>query len=174
LVAAGDNPTRMRSEASFAALCGSSPVEASSGKITRYRLNRGGNREANNALWRIVMVRLTCDPNTKDYAARRRAEGKTDREIIRCLKRYVAREVYRLIIDPASVPAGADLRAARTAAGISLVTVGEALGTWPGRISQLERGLTHNTELAGRYQLWLDSRPRPQAAWHRSALATAS
>ncbi len=164
LVAAGDNPERLRSEASFAALCGSSPVEASSGKITRHRLNRGGNREANNALWRIVMVRLTCDPATQAYAARRRSEGKTDREIMRCLKRYVAREIFRLIIAPPAVPAGAELRAARTAAGISLASAAEALGTWPTRISQLERGLEHSTELATRYQLWLSGRSRPHAA----------
>jgi transposase len=96
LVAARDNPGRLRTEASFAALCGTSPVEASSGKITRHRLNQGGNREANNALWRIVMVRLTCDQRTRNYLTRRRAEGKTDREIIRCLKRYIAREIYTL------------------------------------------------------------------------------
>lgn len=164
LVAAGDYPERLHSEASFAALCGSSPVEASSGKITRHRLNRGGNREANNALWRIVMVRLTCDPTTQAYAARRRCEGKTDREIMRCLKRYVAREVYRLITTPPTITPGAELRAARTAAGISLASVADALGTWPTRISQLERGLKHDTDLATRYQLWLDGRSRPQAA----------
>jgi transposase len=164
LVAAGDNPDRLRSEASFAALCGASPVEASSGKVTRHRLNRGGNREANNALWRIVMVRLTCDTATQDYAARRRQEGKSDREIMRCLKRYVAREVYRLITAPAAVPAGTELRAARTAAHISLAAAAEALGTWPTRLSQLERGLQHNTELATRYQLWLHGRSGPQAA----------
>jgi len=164
LVAAGDNPERLRSEASFAALCGASPLEASSGKITRHRLNRGGNREANNALWRIVMVRLTCDPATQAYAARRRTEGKTDREIMRCLKRYVAREIYRLITAPPAVPAGADLRAARTTASISLATAAEALGTWPTRLSQLERSLHHNAELATRYQLWLNGQSRPQAA----------
>ena len=87
LVAAGDNPQRMRSEASFAALCGASPIEASSGPRVRHRLNRGGNRQANNALWRIAMVRLRFDERSIDYAARRRAEGKTRREIIRCLKR---------------------------------------------------------------------------------------
>lgn len=164
LVAAGDNPERLRSEASFAALCGSSPVEASSGKITRHRLNRGGNREANNALWRIVMVRLTCDATTQAYASRRRSQGKTDREILRCLKRYVAREIYRLITAPPAVPAGAELRAARAEAGISLAVAAEALTTWPTRISELERGLKHDTELATRYQLWLNGQSRPQAA----------
>jgi transposase len=156
LVAAGDNPARMRTEASFAALCGSSPVEASSGKTVRHRLNRGGNRQANNALWRIVMVRLTCHRATREYAARRRADGKTDREVTRCLKRYVAREVYYLITNPPQVPDGAELRRARTAAGISLATVAEHLASWPTRISELERGIKHNSELATRYKLWLD------------------
>jgi transposase len=155
LVAAGDNPGRLRTEASFAALCGSSPVEASSGTITRHRLNQGGNREASNALWRIAMVRLTCDQRTRDYAARRRAEDKTDREILRCLKRYIAREVFTLITSPRPVPDGLGLRATRTAARISLATVAAALGTWPTRISELERGLKHDVDLATRYQRWL-------------------
>jgi transposase len=157
LVAAGDNPERMRSEASFAALCGASPVEASSGKIIRHRLNQGGNRQANNALWRIAMVRLTCCARTQAYAQRRRSEGKTDREIMRCLKRYIAREIYRLLTDPPDVPLRAELRADRTAAGTSLAVVAEALGTWPTRISQLERGLKHDTDLATRYRAWLDT-----------------
>ena len=98
LVAAGDNPERLRSEASFAALCGVSPLPASSGKITnRHRLNRGGDRLANGALWRIVMTRLTCHQPTRDYMARRTAEGLSRRDIVRCLKRYVAREVFRCL-----------------------------------------------------------------------------
>lgn len=100
LVAAGDNPERLRSEAAFAKLCGVSPVEASSGKTTRHRLNRGGDRHANAALYRIVLVRLRQrhEP-TIDYVVRRTAEGKSKREIIRCLKRYVAREVYRALTE---------------------------------------------------------------------------
>ena len=90
---AGDNPHRLTSEASFAALCGASPVQASSGPIVRHRLNRGGDRQANNALWRIATVRLRTDPRTIEYAQRRQAEGKTRKEIIRCLKRYIAREL---------------------------------------------------------------------------------
>jgi transposase len=169
LVAAGDNPTRMRSEASFAALCGASPVEASSGKTVRHRLNRGGNRTANQALWRIAMVRLTCDQPTRDYAERRRAQGKSDREIIRCLKRYIAREIYQLLTDPPQLPAGADLRQRRLDAKIPLAAVAEQLGTWPTRISELERGLTHNADLVTRYQHWLDHhypqvKKDPQAA----------
>jgi transposase len=94
LVAGGDNPMRLRSEAAFAMLCGAAPVEASSGKVTRHRLNRGGDREANCALYHIVMVRLRWHQPTKEYMARRTTEGMSKREIIRCLKRYVAREVY--------------------------------------------------------------------------------
>ncbi|HEX5095428.1 MAG TPA: IS110 family transposase [Acidimicrobiia bacterium] len=97
LVATGDNPHRLANERSFAALCGASPRDASSGKQQRHRLNRGGDRQANHALWRIVMVRMSCDPATKAYIARRRAEGKTTREAIRCLKRYVAREIYQAL-----------------------------------------------------------------------------
>jgi transposase len=97
LIAAGDNPGRLRTEAAFAALCGTSPVEASSGKTRRHRLNRGGDRQANAALHRIVVVRLRWHQPTRDYVARRTAEGKTSKEIIRCLKRYVAREVFALL-----------------------------------------------------------------------------
>lgn len=98
LVAAGDNPGGLRHEASFAHLCGVSPIEASSGKVTRHRLNRGGDRRANQALWRIVMVRMVSDPDTRAYLERRTKEGKSKREIMRCLKRYVAREVYPLMV----------------------------------------------------------------------------
>jgi transposase len=100
LVTAGDNPARLRTEASFAALCGASPVDASSGKQRRHRLNRGGDRQANSALWRIVFTRMATDPRTIAYVARRTTEGKTTREIIRCLKRYVAREVYKALTTP--------------------------------------------------------------------------
>lgn len=97
LVAAGDNPQRLVSEAAFSMLCGSSPVEASSGKTVRHRLNRGGDRQANAALYRIVIVRLRHDEATKTYAQRRTTEGKSKAEIIRCLKRYVAREIYSVL-----------------------------------------------------------------------------
>jgi len=95
LVAVGDNPGRLHNESSFAHLCGVAPLPASSGKTTgRYRLNRGGNRSANNALWRIVLIRMGSDQRTKDYVTRRTTEGLSKPEIMRCLKRYVAREVY--------------------------------------------------------------------------------
>ncbi|MET7783631.1 transposase [Streptomyces sp. NPDC005388] len=104
LIAAGDNPERLTSEASFAALCGTSPIEHSSGKTQRRRLNRGGDRQANAALYRIVLSRLRWDHRTQNYLQRRLTEGKTRREIIRCLKRYIAREIYRLIVPTKTTP----------------------------------------------------------------------
>jgi transposase len=98
LIVAGDNPKRLRSEASFASLCGVSPIEASSGKVVRHRLNRGGNREANRALYMVCLARMRRDERTKEYVARRTQEGKSKREIIRCLKRYIAREAYRVLL----------------------------------------------------------------------------
>ncbi|MCK9899775.1 transposase [Parafrankia colletiae] len=100
LVSAGDNPDRLRSEAAFAMLCGVAPLPASSGRTHRYRLNRGGDRQANAALHRVVVCRLRWDPATQAYVERRTAEGKTKKEIIRCLKRYVAREIYPILTAP--------------------------------------------------------------------------
>jgi transposase len=94
LVAAGDHPERLRSEAAWAHLCAVAPIPASSGKRTRHRLNRGGDRQANHALWRIVITRMSSHPPTRTYVDRRTAQGLSKKEIIRCLKRYVAREVY--------------------------------------------------------------------------------
>ena len=95
LVTAGDNPDRLTSEGSWAHLCGVTPIPASSGKTTRHRLNRGGDRQANAALYRIVLTRMSSDPRTRAYVQRRRGEGLSNREIIRCLKRYVARETFK-------------------------------------------------------------------------------
>ena len=95
---AGDNPERLRSDAALAALCGASPLQASSGKTTRHRLNRGGDRSANNALWTIAMVRMRGDPRTRAYVERRSKEGMSTKEIHRCLKRYIVRELYPLIL----------------------------------------------------------------------------
>lgn len=100
LIAVGDNPDRIHSEASFAALCGASPVHASSGMTSRLRLNRGGDRQANAALYRIALSRLRWHEPTIAYMSRRLAEGKTRREIIRCLKRYIARELFAIIRNP--------------------------------------------------------------------------
>jgi transposase len=94
LVAAGDNPERLKNEATFAKLCGVSPLDASSGKNERHRLNHSGDRQANSALWHIVFTRMVNDPRTKHYIERRMKDGKTKKEAMRCLKRYVAREVF--------------------------------------------------------------------------------
>jgi transposase len=94
LIAAGDHPERLRSEAARAHLCGAAPIPASSGKTVRHRLNPGGDRQANHALWRIVFTRMGSHPATRAYVERCTAKGKSKKEIIRCLKRYVAREVY--------------------------------------------------------------------------------
>ncbi len=101
MVAAGDNPERIRSEAAFALLCGVAPIPASSGKTRRHRLNRGGNRQANSALFHVVITRMRHDQATRDYVARRLAEGKTMGEVARILKRYVAREVFKHLPRPA-------------------------------------------------------------------------
>jgi transposase len=103
LIAAGDNPDRLTNEASFAALCGVSPLDSSSGKTSRRRLNRGGDRQANAALYRITLSRLRWDSRTQDYLAKRTIQGKTRRETIRCLKRYIAREVHRIIINSSTL-----------------------------------------------------------------------
>ena len=113
LITAGDNPHRMRTEASCAALCGASPVQASSGQTIRHRLNRGGNRQANNALWRIASVRMRYHPATIAYVQKRQTEGKTRREIIRCLKRHIAREIHNLLTNPPPTPNGTHLRTLR-------------------------------------------------------------
>lgn len=99
IAVAGDNPERLRSEAALAALCGANPLPASSGKTIRHRLNRGGGRQANNALWTIAMVRMRSEPRTRAYVERRTAEGMSNKEIHRCLKRYIIRELYPFILD---------------------------------------------------------------------------
>jgi transposase len=95
---AGDNPERLKSEAALAALCGTGPSQVSSGKTVRHRLNRGGDRSANNALWTIAMVRMRSDPRTRAHVERRTQEGMSSKEIRRYLKRYMVRRLYPLIL----------------------------------------------------------------------------
>ena len=147
LVAAGDNPGRMKSEKSFAALCGSSPVQASSGQTIRHRLNRGGNRKANSALWRIATTRMQNDARTQAYVTKRETEGKNRKEIIRCLKRHIAPQIYRLLTNPPPTPDCARLRTRRQDAGITVTQAARAIGTRPARISELELGRNHNHHL---------------------------
>ena len=97
-VTAGDNRGRLRSGASFVRLCGAAPIPVSSGRTDRHRLHRGGDRQANSAQWRIALVRMGCRQETKDYVARRTAEGKNKTEIMRYLKRYIAREIFPYLL----------------------------------------------------------------------------
>lgn len=158
-MAAGDNPERMGSEASFAALCGVSPIRASSGKVRRHRLNRGGDRRANGALHVIAVHRMGTDPRTIEYVERRRAEGLSDGEIRRCVKRHIAREAYRLIMNPGEAPVegrGPEMRAERAAAGLSQKDAALALGVSASTLCDLERGRHQFRELALRYRQWID------------------
>ena len=155
LTAAGDNPARLRSEASFAALCGAAPIPASSGRTNRHRLNRGGNRQANWALHQIALVRLATDPRTRAYAEKLRTTGKNTKDVLRCLKRAIAREAWHLLVHPAPVPRTNDLRPMRHARGLTLAQAAHHLGTVTARISELERGTRPNAQLAIAYRQWL-------------------
>lgn len=142
-IAAGDNPDRLKSEASFAALCGVSPVEASSGKVVRHRLNRGGNRQANCAIHRIVVSRMATDDRTRAYVAKRTKEGKSKKEIMRCLKRYVAREVYGILLNPlacADRKENSKLRGIRKSLGLTQAEVASIMMVSTATISRIERG----------------------------------
>jgi len=155
LVTAGTNPHRLRSEASFAALCGAAPVPASSGTITRHRLSRGGDRAANNALYRIALVRMSSHSQTRDYVERQVTKGRTKKEILRLLKRAIAREVFRLLTRPGPVDDYRDLRAARQAKHLTLAAVAQHFGVPIITISRLERGHQRNDTLANHYRQWL-------------------
>lgn len=136
-------------------LCGAAPIPASSGKTTRHRLNRGGDRHANSALHHIAKVRLATDPDTRTYAARLTAAGKSKKDILRCLKRAIARQVFHLITDPPAVEHSDDLRPARQALGLTLTNVADALGCSIMRISQLERGTVRDVRFLRHYRNWL-------------------
>lgn len=157
LLTAGGNPDRLRTDAAFAALCGASPTQASSGKVTRHRLSRGGDRAANCALYRIALCRMASDQHTKDYVARQREAGFSSKEIQRKLKRAIAREIFRYLITPVTVPAIDDLRPLRQAKNITLTAAAGHLGVWPTTISELERGLRRNDDLATTYREWLNA-----------------
>jgi transposase len=157
LITAGNNPDRLRSEASFAALCGTAPVPASSGKTIRHRLSRGGDRAANNALHRIALVRMSSHPQTKIYAARQRAAGRTGLEILRQLKRAIVREIFRALTGHAPVASIADLRPTRQAKNITLTAVAHHFGLWPSAVSALERGLRRDDALTAAYRAWLQT-----------------
>lgn len=157
---AGLNPGRLRSEASFAAICGAYPIPASSGKTVRHRLNRGGDRQANSALHEIARQRVMRDPETAEYAERARGRGKSDREVMRCLKRYVAREAYRALMRPHEIRRPEDaseLVAARRAAKVSQVRAASILGTSEKYISMLERGQRELKPIRRAYEAWVEA-----------------
>lgn len=158
----GGNPERLGSEAEFASLCGVAPLLASSGKTERYRLNRGGDRRANRALYQIAVTRMSYDQRTKDYVAKRKRDGKSKKETIRCLKRYIAREVFRALRHPLEIksPSWKDLRPARQALGITLVEVGKALNVGFQKMSYAETGKLMNAKFLEEYDAWLKSQLR--------------
>ena len=168
-IVAGDNPERIRDEAAFAKLCGACPIPASSGKTNRHRLNRGGNRQGNMALHRIAIVRLGYHQPTRDYVAKKTREGKSKLEIIRCLKRHIAREAYKALIVIRNGGAGrqtpqergALLRRLRTSHGITQQQIGEALAVPSSRISEIERGTRDLPELEQRATQWIHSITTP-------------
>lgn len=155
LITAGDNPDRLRSGPSFAALCGTAPIPVSSGKTNRHRLSRGGDRQANAALHHIVKVRLSCDAHTRTYRDEHLAKGWTTAAVFRALKRAVAREIYRALLGNCAVPDYTDLRPARHAKNLTLTAAATSLGVWPATISQLELGQRRDDTLATNYRQWL-------------------
>jgi transposase len=155
LITAGANPHRLHSEAAFAALCGVAPVPASSGKTNRHRLCRGGDRGANNALFRIALVRMSHHQPTKSYVQRQVALGHTRMEILRKLKRAIAREVFKLLTRQIAVPEYTDLRSARQAKNITVTSAANHFGVWPTVISRIERGLQRDDAFADTYRNWL-------------------
>jgi transposase len=151
LITAGDNPDRIRSEAAFAHLCGVAPIPASSGRTHRHRLNKGGDRAANHALWRIALVRLSIDDRTRRYAARRTTEGLSERDVMRCLKRYIAREIHRVLTrPPAPAPRGPQLAALRHQLGIKQSEIAHQLEIAPTDLSRIENGHRHRPDLQRR------------------------
>lgn len=157
LITADDNPDRLRSPASFAALCGTSPIPVSSGKTQRHRLSRGGDRQANWVLHQAIKVRMSHDQRTRDYRDRHLAAGWTLAAVYRSLKRALAREVYRALTGHCEIPNYTDLRPARQAKNLTLTNAAQACRTWPARISEIELGKRRDDSLAQTYRQWLQA-----------------
>jgi transposase len=157
IITAGTNPHRLHSEAAFAMLCGAAPIPASSGKTTRHRLSRGGDRAANQALHRIALVRMSNDARTRDYVVRQLTNGRSKRDILRLLKRAIARETFRLLTQQCDIDDYRDLRPTRQTKNITLAAVAAHFGLWPNDISRLERGLKRDDTLANNYRQWLNA-----------------
>jgi transposase len=157
LITVGGNPDRLRSEASFAALCGTAPVPASSGKTTRHRLSRGGDRRANHALHTIALARMRNHPPTKAFVRRHRDNGRSTPEILRILKRAIAREMFKQLTRPHEDLGVHDLRPTRQAKNITIDAAARALALAPMTISRTERGQFVTPEVVNRYRTWLAS-----------------
>ncbi|SEO12151.1 IS110 family transposase [Cryobacterium luteum] len=161
LATAGDNPDRITTKAQFAALCGVAPIPASSGTRQRFRLSRGGDRQANAALHRIVLLRKRHkEPRTMAYIARRTAEGLSDRDIVRCLKRHVANEIFALLTQNHAVPlpSGPWLRQRRQTLGIVLTDAAKQLNVPYQRLRRLEIGQRADIDLETAFSAWLDGK----------------
>jgi transposase len=155
LIAAGGNPDRLRSEASFAALCGVAPVPASSGKHQQHRLSRGGDRNANLALFHIAMSRMSSDPRTRGFIAGR--PHKSKKALIRILKRAIAREIYRALTGRLNLDDYSDLRPARQAKKIPLTQVAKQLNTYPTKVARIELGQQRDDHFVEAYRHWLQA-----------------
>ncbi|WP_263053694.1 IS110 family transposase [Gordonia malaquae] len=131
------------------------PIPVSSGKTNRHRLSRGGDRQGNSALHTIALSRMRYHPKTKAYLARQLAAGRTKKDILRMLKRAIAREMFKLLTRQIELEDFSDLRPARQAAGLPLTVVAAAFGTSETEISRLERNLKRDDHLAHKYRQWL-------------------
>lgn len=158
VASAGDNPERFKSEAAFAKSAGVCPIPASSGKTARHRLNRQGDRQANYAIHMIATVRMRFDAKTKSYIAKRQSEGKTKKEAMRCLKRYICREIYRAILKDRNEPKGLlPLRKTRESLEITLEKAASDLKFDANKISRIERLKDRNIEFEKLYWRYLNS-----------------
>jgi len=160
VVTAGGNPRRIRNEAAFASLCGAAPIPAFSGRTNRHRLNRGGDRRGNSALHRIALIRMQRHQPTQQYVTRRTREGKSTTEIMRCLKRAIAREAYRALTCEQTTKnqdEHRELKKLRVAKKISQSQAAKALNTYPSRISDIENQRRPLPELTSRYKQWLEA-----------------
>lgn len=157
MITAGTNAHRVRSEPAFAMLAGVAPIPASSGKTSRHRLSRGGDRAANHALHHIALVRWSHDPRTREYVNRQLAAGRSKKDVLRLLKRAIAREMFKHLTAPSPIDDYSDLRPARRARNITLAAAAAQFGVWPNDISRLERGIKRDDTLATNYRNWLNA-----------------
>lgn len=157
-IAAGENPKRIPCEAKFASLCGvSPPIPASSGKTDRHKLNRGGNRQANKAIHMIAVSRLRGDERTLSYMAKRKSDGKTKREAMRRLKRFIAREIHSTLRHPMRLKyvQGEDLAAMKKSLGLTQQQIARELNVPNVRLSEIERDVCPHEEIRREYDRYL-------------------